>query len=143
MLALIVRITVDQGQLRDVARISALQIVVTHPHQERRAAQIGHVAVRHELEVSDQRPFVPVRAQGRGGRELETHGAQRFRGDGFVTPSRNGAGDRVAVSHAGHEATGDQPARAKGSECWRAVRKDRWSHQIACFRSRGQAGCMP
>src|SRR5205807_7598832 len=58
MLVLIVGVAVDRREDAEVVLAVALEIVVAHADQERRAGQVLHVGFGNELKIVDQRLLV-------------------------------------------------------------------------------------
>ena len=111
MLVLVVGVSVDLGQLGQVVRRPALQVVVPDAHEERGRTQVLHVRGGGELDVVDERLLVPGERNGRGARDVEAHRPEGLRRQVLVTPRGEHARDRVGIRRAGSEHDPEQDGR--------------------------------
>ena len=112
-------IAVHQGKPAEVVAVLALEVVVPHADEQRRAAQIPHVGGHGEREIGNERTLVAARRQGARGRPLRAHDAQRacrqlfmaaprrYRVDGEPA-RRGGSAQQRACHHQGQRGGSDR-----------------------------------
>jgi len=101
MLALGVGVAVDRRKDAEIVLAVPLEIVVSHPDEERHAGQIFHVVIGSELQIVDERPLVFGSRGSRGHLQLQADGPQGLRGELLVALRGEVRFDGVRARRAG------------------------------------------